>query len=269
MSTQGLHLLTGPDRARKLQRIHEIERNLKISSLDTHHLSGAASSPAELLSLCRQQPAAGSLRLVIVDDAQRLGAEAVEALLAHAQIIAYTACVVFLVEVPLPAKHPLAGARAQLKIEDFPERDVPEIKPFALAEALGQRDVARSLMALHDQLTAGREPIEILGLLAWQVQRWVTVRRLLDLRLSPERIAQTIGGRSWQIERIRSELSGRPLGVLRAHLARCCQLDAELKSSRTVPVLALEQLVIELCEAREEKVTSSRKSGLAVSRGAI
>ena len=69
-----------------------------------------------------------------------------------------------------------------------------------------------------------------------------------------------------QLARTVAEKMNRPLAVLRVQLARCWQTDAELKSGRTVPVLALERLVIELCES--ELVSSLRRSGSAVASGA-
>ena len=65
--------------------------------------------------------------------------------------------------------------------ERFLERDAPSAKPFALVDALGRRDLAGALQAVHQQAGAGQEPLKLVGLVAWQVQRWLVVRRLMGL----------------------------------------------------------------------------------------
>ena len=249
MST-GLHLFLGADRARKLQRLHELERTLRVQPLDRHHVDGTAVSAASLLALCRQQPAESPLRLIVVDDAHRLEAAAVDALLQHAGVIAKSACVVLLVEAELGTRHPLARALSQageLAIEEFPARSSPAAKPFALTESLGRRDAGAALSAVRDQLMGGKEPLELLGLVAWQLQRWVVVRRLLDAGAPMERIAAITGMQPWQVERVRSEISRRTLPSLQELLERCWKLDVDAKSGRAMPELALEQVVLEVC----------------------
>ena len=253
----GVHLFLGPDRVRKLQRLHELERTLGVHPLDRHHVDGAAVGAAPLLSLCRQQPAASPLRLIVVDEAHRLDAAAVDALLRHAETIAKSACVVLLVEAELGVRHALTRVLAQggtLSAEEFPARSSPAAKPFALTEALGRRDAGTALAAARDQLMGGKEPLELLGLVAWQLQRWVVVRRLVDAGLPAERIAVVTGMKPWQVERVCSEISRRPLASLQDLLERCWKLDVDAKRGRTIPELALEQVVLEVCaEGRELK----------------
>src|SRR3989338_6642243 len=106
----GCYLFVGADRARKLQRIQSLERSLRIASLDRPQLDGAAITAAKLIAICRQQPAASPLRLVVVEQAHKLDAAGISALLTLADVIRRNACVVLLVEAPLPARHPLAQA---------------------------------------------------------------------------------------------------------------------------------------------------------------
>lgn len=245
----GIYLFTGPDRARKFQRIQALERSLAVQPFDRHHVDASLWSSAELVALCRQQPAASRLRLVVVDQAHRIDAEGVAALLHHAAAIAQTACVVLLVERELAQRHPLAKPPAAVAVEAFPARDVPAAKPFALADALGSGDVAGAFAAVQDQLAAGKEPLELLGLVAWQLNRWVMVRRLCDAGCGAEQIVAVTGLRPWQVDRLRTEVARRPLRGLQQTLTRCWQLDVDAKSGRHVPELALQQLVLEVCLA--------------------
>jgi len=172
---------------------------------------------------------------------------AVEGLLMHAEAIAAVASVVLLVEPELSLRHPLTQATDRFAIERFPGRDQPAAKPFAFTDALGRRHLTEALAAARDQMIAGKEPLELLGLVGWQLNRWVVVRRLLDGGTPPQAIAAAIGMKPWQVERIQAEVAGRSLRRLHTLLARCWELDVGAKSGRVTPELALEQLVVDVC----------------------
>ena len=247
MSLLGIHLFLGSDRARKLQRIQELERAVGVQPLDRHHLDAASLTGAQLLALCRQRPVMSPARLIAVDHAHRLDAAVVGALLEHAAVIAANACVVLLVDVELSVRHPLSRAQGSLRAERFPGRDTAAAKPFALTDALGNRDAAGALAAVHEQLLGGKEPLELVGLMAWQVNRWVLVKRLSHDGLGAERIAALLGMKPWQVQRLQAETAARSLGALQGLLHRCWQLDVDAKSGRAMPELAVEQLVLEAC----------------------
>lgn len=255
MGSGGLFVWLGPDRPRKLQRLQELARALRVDPLDRHQLDGSTLTPGSLLAACRQRPAASPLRLVVVDQAHRLGAAAVDALMAHAEVIAHSACVVLLVEAELGLRHALAkalqgrGEWGGLAVERFPGRSGSSAKPFALTDALGARDAAEALSAMREQVVAGKEPLELLGLIAWQVNRWVTVKRLSEAGYSAERTAAATGFHPWQVQRARAEVADRSLGSLRQALERCWRLDADAKRGRNLPELAVEQLLVEICLA--------------------
>lgn len=239
--------MTGADRARKLARIQGLERTCRISALDRHQLDAANLTAAELMATCRQQPAESPLRLVVVDQAHRLEATAVNALVTLADVIGRNAWVVLLVETNLSVRHPLAHAGKGITVEDFPARDVAAAKPFALTEALGRRDAASALLAVREQLLAGKDPIEVLGLIVWQVQRWVLVKRLLIGGASLSQVVSETGFKLWQVQRLSHEVAGLDLPKLQQLLEYCWQTDRQLRLSRAVPELALEMLVMALC----------------------
>ena len=181
------------------------------------------------------------------------------------EIIRRNACVILLVETELPARAVLAQPNGILTVEQFPSRDVATAKPFALTDALGNRDTPAALLALRQAILAGKDPIELLGLVAWQLQRWVVVKRLLDAGQSiPELIAAT-GLKQSQLQRIQSELNHRSLDVLTELLNSCWELDVAIRSGRLMPELAIEQLVCQVCLLKEATATAravtSRTSG--------
>lgn len=259
MPRGGLYLFLGPDRLRKLTRLHELERALKIEPLDRHQLDATVSTGAAFLALCRQRPAASPVRLIVMDQAQRLDAASVNGLVEHAEVIVKNACVVLLVEGELSARHALAkvqqrsgaGSSAAGKLfmtERFPGRSAPPTKPFALTDALGRQDVAGALVAVREQLSAGKAPLELISLVAWQLHRWMTVKRLGSAGYSAERMVSVTGMHSWQVQRLQSEVARRSLESLQQTLSRCWQLDVDAKRGRTIPELALEQMVAEICQ---------------------
>lgn len=258
MPQPSCYLFLGSDRPRKLQRIQELERALKVQPLDRHHLDASAMTSAQLLALCRQQPATSPIRLVVVDQAHRLDQAFVEAFQKYADIIAQSATLILLVEIELSARQPLSKITAAMQTERFPGRDVPALKPFALTDALGTRDMAGVLMAVSDQLQAGKAPLELIGLVAWQLQRWVTARRLLDGGVRIEQIASLMNLKPWQVERVQTEVAHRSLTSLQDLLARCWQLDVDAKRGRAIPELAIEQLVTEVCLAAPDEAAAAR-----------
>ena len=117
---------------------------------------------------------------------------------------------------------------------------------FAVIEGLVHRDVPGALKALDEQLRAGKDALEVLGLLVWQVQRWLTVRQLLDQGLPRERIAAIAGIQPWQLERTVAEVRGRSVELLRRMLAACWELDTAVKTGRVPSVrTALEALLVQ------------------------
>ena len=244
---RGLYLLLGSDRARKRQRIHELEQALRVQPLDRHQLPGSSTDTDALLALARQQPAASPVRLIVVEDAARLGEKYVEALIEQAPRIAQTACIVLLVETELPARHPLTRHAAAMTVERWAVESTFAPKPFALTEALGRGDATAALLAVREQIAAGREPLEVIGLIGWQLNRWVLVKRWMGLGYSLERMASVSGWQPWQIQRVQTEVVRRPLPALQQLLHRCWQLDVDAKRGRALPQLAVEELVVVAC----------------------
>ncbi|MBI3319572.1 MAG: DNA polymerase III subunit delta [Candidatus Omnitrophica bacterium] len=324
MAQLGIYLFTGPDRDRKRQRVQELARALRIDPLDRHDTSAVHLSASTLMAWVRGHPVASPVRLVVVDEAQRLDRSCLKALEDHVEHLHQTACLILLVDGELPAQHPLTslkdrfiveqcaagsaaetsqwirryvsmqgkqigqdvvrdlleihgvdrtalegvldqllgwvGSATQITQEDL-RQFVPARAPsvtastsggrqaggFALVEAVARRDAGSAFHAIEQQRAAGKEVVELLGLLAWQVQRWLTVSRLLQAGALREQIERIMGLQSWQLDRLVREVRSRPVEWLQRALRRCWELDLEAKTGRTIPRTALEALVMELC----------------------
>jgi len=245
---RGFHAFIGPDRAGRLLRVHALEQALGAGPLDRHELDAAASSGADLLALCRQRPAQGTARLIVIERAGKLALPTIEALAEHADAIRETACVVFCLDEPLSARAPLAKLPpALLRTETFPERNRPALKPFALIDALGRRESAAAFNALEDQLASGRDALELLGLISWQLQRWALVARCAQEGWSEDQIGQATGVRGWQLQRLQGELDGQPAAVFNALVEACWRIEADVKTGRRLMPVALAELVTLVC----------------------
>lgn len=250
-----LFLFIGPDRAGKLQRVHRLAQTWRVDALDFHHLDGGALDAATLMTWCRQQPAASACRLIVIDDAHRLDPACAEALIQQAAVIAGSARVLLLVEAAWPARHPLANPPEVIAVERFPDRGgEPAAKPFALTDALGASDLPGACVALQEQLATGKEPLEVLGLVGWQLTRWVTTRRWLDQGAGAERISAMTGWKPWYVRRLSEEVERRPLAALQRLLLRCWQLDVDAKRGRILPQMAIEQLITEVCVGDPQEI---------------
>ena len=262
----GCYLFLGPDRSRKRQRITQLIEALGISPLDHHEISAAEWSSSRLLALAREHPAASPVRLIVIDDAHRLDGACLSVLTEQLEVLTQLACLVLLVETELPAHHPLTTLASRVTVEPFAGLSSPDARAtrFAAIEAVARRDVAAALHAVHEHLASGKEIVELVGLLVWQLQRWLTVSHLLEAGVERERIETLTGLRAWQLERVLAELAGRPPAVLRQALRRCWELDVATKTGRTIPRLALEELIVELCLPRPLVLAKGRGHAQAV-----
>ena len=249
-----LLLLVGPDRARKLARVRQLAQSLRVDLLDQHQCEGAELSAARLDGLIRTQPSLSPRRFLVIDEAQQLSKSCVEVLAERAAHVT-TTNVALLLETAPADTHPVAILKACATIERFDQatgsaNEAPAAR-FALVEAVGRRDAASALRAVHEQLAEGRDVVEFLGMIGWQIQRWLTVQRLLDAHTPTAQVSAVTGIQSWQLNKLAAELRGRSVESLQALLARCHEVDVAIKTGTTLPRIALEQLVVEACLSSE------------------
>ncbi len=120
---------------------------------------------------------------------------------------------------------------------------------FALVDAIARRDTAGALQLIDEQLDSGKDVLELLGLLVWQLQRWLTVAHTAGARGTAKEIGDL---QAWQVDRIRRELAGRSVRELQDGLEAAWELDTAIKNGRAVPRIGLEQLVLRLCKTTRD-----------------
>lgn len=245
-----LLVLAGSDRARKQERVRAVAERFHVDPLDWHTLEAAACAAGPLNALIRERPMAGPRKLIVIDDADRLDRACAAMLEVLRETWPETASVILLVEASPERQHPLAALLKGRAVEWY--RAAPQAAAsrggFALLNAVAKRDPAAALQELDAQLLEGKDGLELLGSLVWQLQRWLTVARWRQTGVSAEAIAEAMQLEVWQVDRILGELRGRTLGELRDCLERCWELDVAAKRGRTPSLrTALEQLVLRVC----------------------
>ena len=232
-----VYVLCGSDRPRLLERVREVARAHAVDVVDQHRISGREARLPEMSGLVRETPLAGARRLIVIEEAQRLDAPCAELVRAHAAAASpSSACLILLIDTDRDDRrwHSLGP---QAVVERYALAEPSQASGFELTNAIARRDALGALHALQQQVAAGKELLELVGLVGWQLQRWLAVKR-----------GDAAGLQPWQLERVRSEVAGRSLEGLQHNLHRLWALDVAAKQGR-LPSLrtAMEGVLVELC----------------------
>lgn len=252
----------------------QLTKALGVHLLDQQRLSASALASLNVGALLRQHPSAGPLRLVVIDDAHKTPAAQAARLAESLAASAGVACLVLLVDGPdgmsIGAQHPLRELAARATVERFDAAGPSGApKPFALVEAIARRDTGSALEAMHRQLREGKEEVELVGLLVWQLNRWLSLRRGVEAGWSGARLAELAGVKDWQLERAVQESAAWPAERLAHLLQECWNVDVGIKTGKLVPRVALEALLVQVCLPRAEaRGRSPSRSGSAAARPA-
>jgi DNA polymerase III delta subunit len=236
MPAPRLYVLCGTDRARKLSRAQELVRALAVELIDQHRVSGVSLRIDELAGLLREPPLMSASRLIVMTEAQALDEACTAHLLEDLRTSASSAHLVLFVDEELERASPWQALGPQAVVERFAS-PAPAFSGFEVVNAIARRDAVAALTGLRDQLADGKELLEVVGLLGWQLQRWLLVKRGGDASLQP-----------WQLERLRGEVASRSVESLQRSVRRVWEVDVAAKQGRLPsPRAAVDALVVELC----------------------
>ncbi len=144
------------------------------------------------------------------------------------------------------------GERPAITVEDVRSAAsrVAEATVFDLLDAVGQRDPERALELLQTVLSAGEPPVRVLYLLADQFRMLVRTQALVQRRATGAAVREALGTRAWLFPRYRKQVEafGR-LDPARLW-ALFLETDATVKTGVMPPRLALELLIVRLCDTR-------------------
>lgn len=125
--------------------------------------------------------------------------------------------------------------------------DIKLQNPFALTEALKEKDAEKAFLLLHNQLDHGEEPLKILGTIVWQFRVIWEVKHYQTQKLPAFKIAQEMGAKPFLVEKALKHTQNFSRQELTQNFKNLTQADRELKTSGQSPQGILESLILKLC----------------------
>jgi DNA polymerase-3 subunit delta len=122
-------------------------------------------------------------------------------------------------------------------------------KIFDLTDALKTKNPSKALRILRNHLEHGEQPVQLLGMIAWQFRLIWEVKHHQTTGTPPSRIAQKMGVAPFQAEQALRYTGKFSEGQLRDGFRSLFRADRELKGSGKTPEGILETLVLNLCSA--------------------
>ncbi|MEN6478424.1 MAG: DNA polymerase III subunit delta [Anaerolineales bacterium] len=124
-----------------------------------------------------------------------------------------------------------------------------EANIFALVDALGQRRARAALDELERLLANGANELYILTMIARQVRLLIGVQELRSAGASREAIGERLGVRhKFALDKLLSQAPQFRAEELDQVMERIAQTDEEIKTGKMDPPLALELLVLRICQ---------------------
>ena len=125
--------------------------------------------------------------------------------------------------------------------------DIKLQNPFALTEALKDKNAEKAFLLLHNQLDHGEEPLKILGTIVWQFRVIWEVKNYQAQKLPPFKIAQEMGAKPFLVEKAMKLTQNFSNQELTQNFKNLTQADRDLKTSGQSPQGILEALILKLC----------------------
>jgi len=121
---------------------------------------------------------------------------------------------------------------------------------FDLANALGERDVAKALRSLATILRDGEAPLMLLAMIARHFRQLWRVRELLQKRVPQADIAKATGINPYFLKAVMVQARNFTVGELVALFEQLFAADCALKGGSRKPALTMERLVMGICSPK-------------------
>lgn len=118
---------------------------------------------------------------------------------------------------------------------------------FSLARAVAEGNRAAALESLAALERARSAPLQLVGLLAWQLRQLLRARGLLDRGMSPDEVGKALNAWGARAQALASAARRIDGDAHRARLLRLAAADQALKRSRVPAALQMHRLILELC----------------------
>lgn len=143
----------------------------------------------------------------------------------------------------------LYSGNRNITLEDTEQvlASIPEVSVFVLIDALSQKQKAKALELLNQQLAAGDHPLRILALLVRQIRMLWQAKELAAQGINARTLAASIGVPPFVGEKVLRQSRNFSHKTLKEALLALAAADYELKAGKSDNI-ALERIIIELCQ---------------------
>ncbi|RKY34262.1 MAG: DNA polymerase III subunit delta [Candidatus Omnitrophota bacterium] len=118
---------------------------------------------------------------------------------------------------------------------------------FSFLNALSKKDVSRALTIFNDISSQSKNFIEIIGLLNWQMQRMLVVKRLVEKKCSSDQISLRLSLSSYAVNNLKKQVYIFSVQELENSLDLLLKSDVALKTGTANSRLVLENLIVRIC----------------------
>lgn len=144
------------------------------------------------------------------------------------------------------------GERNTIRVDDIRDivSDTKVDSVFELANALGDRDLAKCLRCLHTILRDGEAPIMVLAVLTRHFRQLWLVRELMDRKEPSQEIGRRTGIHPYFLKGMMVQAKKFQLAEFRQAFERFFAADLALKTGGGKPALLIEGLVMAICAGK-------------------
>lgn len=123
-----------------------------------------------------------------------------------------------------------------------------DVNIFQLVDAVGERNVKKTITTLLKLLDQGEDPLSILGMLGYQFKNLLIVKSLVKRDLSEKEIIQKIGLHPFVVKKTINQASYFAEEELKEIYKNLLNIDLEIKTGVVSPQLALQIFLISLSQ---------------------
>ncbi len=118
---------------------------------------------------------------------------------------------------------------------------------WATTRAVGEKNSAKALISLRRALDQGLDSFALLGMLARSFRQMWSLRVAKEEGIPQQKLSQVTGLKGYALQATARQVQGFSRTSLEHGLARIRETDIAIKGGSSLPEMALERLVVELC----------------------
>lgn len=152
----------------------------------------------------------------------------------------------------------MAGYRGSISAEDVRALVAENIEEdvFGLVDALGMRRTREAMRLLRQALYARANELYLLSMVARQIRLLLAARDVADSGLSPGDVQRTLRLHPYVARKLQPQVGRFTSEELLMMQRRVLRADQEIKTGRIEPSLALEMLVLDICQRPRKGATA-------------